>query len=225
LVKNWLLPKRGYDSPLSLKNINGVMKLKRIINALLPPPGWHIPVIIITGVLLGIGFLVLHVANATSYLSDNPRACINCHVMTTEYASWQKSSHARVATCNDCHVPQDNFIRTYAFKASDGLRHATMFTFRLEPQVIRIKEAGINVVQENCLRCHDTMIHRTWLTNEVTLDAREMGEGKFCWDCHREVPHGRVKSLSSYPGARVPEPENILPRWLERTTSTDKNSN
>jgi cytochrome c nitrite reductase small subunit len=200
------------------------MRNNKIINALLPPPEWRIPVLLASAVLLGLAFVVLHIANATSYLSDNPRACINCHVMTTEYASWQKSSHARVATCNDCHVPQDNFLRTYAFKASDGLRHATMFTFRLEPQVIRIKEAGINVVQENCLRCHEILVHRSWLANDVTLDKREHGEGKFCWDCHREVPHGRVKSLSAYPNARVPQQEPILPAWLEKTTSRQKNS-
>jgi cytochrome c nitrite reductase small subunit len=195
------------------------MKNNRYINALLPPPNWRIPVIIAAGVLIGLGLLVLHIGNATSYLSDNPRACINCHVMTTEYASWQRSSHARVATCNDCHVPQDNFIRTYAFKASDGMRHATMFTFRLEPQVIRIKEAGINVVQENCVRCHEHIIHKSELFMEVTLDSREAGEAKFCWDCHREVPHGRVRSLSAYPGARVPEPSPIVPGWLERRTT------
>jgi len=200
------------------------MKPGRIINALLPPPNWRVPVIIVFAALLGLILLVLHIANATSYLSDNPRACINCHVMTTEYASWERSSHARVATCNDCHVPQNNFIRTYAFKASDGIRHATMFTFRLEPQVIRIKEAGINVVQENCIRCHETLVHKSHLLNEVTLEDKQHGEGKFCWDCHRETPHGRVKSLSAYPNARVPQPDPILPEWLERATSTDKNS-
>lgn len=200
------------------------MKKNGIINALLPPPNWRIPVIIASGVMLGLLLLTLHIANATSYLSDNPRACINCHVMTTEYASWEKSSHARVATCNDCHVPHDNFFRTYAFKASDGLRHATMFTFRLEPQVIKIKEAGINVVQENCIRCHQNLVHKSWLIYEVTLDKKNTGDGKFCWDCHRETPHGRVKSLSSYPGARVPQLNPVLPELLEQKTSPIKNS-
>lgn len=200
------------------------MKLKKIIHALLPPSYWRIPVIILSGVLVGLVVLVLHVANATSYLSDNPRACINCHVMTAEYASWEKSSHARVATCNDCHVPQDNFFRTYAFKASDGIRHAAMFTFRLEPQVIKIKEAGINVVQENCIRCHQNLVHRSWLIRNVSLDMKENEEGKFCWDCHRETPHGRVKSLSAYPDARVPQPSPILPVWLEKSISSNKNS-
>ncbi|MFO7447338.1 MAG: cytochrome c nitrite reductase small subunit [Ignavibacteriaceae bacterium] len=196
------------------------MKFKEIIHSIVPPPQWRVPVIISAGVLFGIGFVILHIANATSYLSDNPRACINCHVMTTQYASWQRSSHARVATCNDCHVPQDNFIRTYAFKASDGLRHATMFTFRLEPQVIKIKEAGANVVQENCERCHGNQVHRTYLSRPINLNEREDGVGKFCWDCHRETPHGRVKSLSAYPHARIPQLEPVIPKWLENFNNT-----
>ena len=80
---------------------------------------------------------VLNISNAASYLSNDPITCVNCHVMYPEYATWERGSHGRVATCNDCHVPQDNFIRKYAFKASDGFRHASMFTFRMEPQVIR----------------------------------------------------------------------------------------
>src|SRR3970040_396575 len=106
--------------------------MKKILRSVSPPPKWRIPVIITLGVLIGIGLLILRISNAASYLSDNPNACINCHVMTPQFATWQRSSHARVATCNDCHVPQDNLIRTYAFKASDGLRHSFMFTFRLE---------------------------------------------------------------------------------------------
>ena len=35
----------------------------------------------------------------------------------------------------------------------------TMFTFRMEPQVIRIKDAGRDVVQENCIRCHANYLH------------------------------------------------------------------
>ena len=125
-------------------------KIKLIFNKLVPPDKWKIPVLLTLGVLTGLAFLTFHIANGTSYMSDKPETCINCHVMFPQYSSWQHSSHARVATCNDCHVPQDNFIRKYLFKATDGLRHSTMFTFRLEPQVIRIKDAGRNVVQENC---------------------------------------------------------------------------
>lgn len=192
------------------------MIIKEIIHKLTPPPAWKVPVIIAAGVFFGLVFMILHISNATSYLSDDPRACINCHVMTTEFASWQRSSHARVATCNDCHVPHSNFISKYFFKAKDGVRHATMFTFRLEPQVIVIKEAGINVVQENCMRCHEHQIDQSYLSRPINLSEKEKGIGRFCWDCHREVPHGRVKSLSAYPYARVPQLEPVLPDWLNK---------
>ncbi len=196
--------------------------MKNILKSLIPPPQWKIPVVVTLGVLAGLGMLILRISNATAYLSNDPQACINCHVMTTQYISWQKSSHARFATCADCHVPQDNFIRTYMFKASDGLRHAYMFTFRLEPQVIQIKDAGTNVVQENCIRCHANQLHRTAAINFITVSMREAGEGKFCWECHRETPHGVVRSLSAFPDARIPQLNPILPKWLEDFTRTDK---
>lgn len=195
--------------------------MKTLLQSLFPPPEWRVPVIIALGILVGLVLLIFRISNASSYLSDNPKACINCHVMTTQFASWQRSSHANVATCNDCHVPHTNIIATYMFKANDGLRHATMFTFRLEPQVIQIKEAGANVVQGNCLRCHGDQVHATYLNRSVSLDEREEGVGKFCWDCHRETPHGRVRSLSAYPNARVPQLEPVLPEWISNRNSNN----
>lgn len=188
--------------------------LKKIILFFTPPQQWRFTVIILLGILFGLGAHILYVSNAVSYLSNDPNACINCHVMTPQYATWERSSHAKVATCNDCHVPQDNFIRTYYFKAMDGLRHATMFTFRLEPQVIRIKEAGRNAVQENCIRCHSNQIHPIALRAINNRSVEDQRPG-YCWDCHREVPHGRARSLSSVPHAQTPDYKPIMSDWLE----------
>jgi cytochrome c nitrite reductase small subunit len=187
--------------------------MKRIYDFFIPPPEWRLPVLLLVGIFAGLGAFVLYVSNAVSYLSDDPRACVNCHVMAPQYATWQRGSHGRGTTCNDCHVPHDNVLRTYLFKASDGLRHATMFTLRLEPQVIRIKEAGIGVVQENCIRCHDDLVHRV-SSGSLTAMHAAAGEGLLCWDCHREVPHGTVNSLASTPYARVPVPNPVTPAWL-----------
>lgn len=161
------------------------------------PPAWRLPILIAGGVALGLGITVAHVSRATSYLSDSPETCVNCHVMYPQYLTWQHSSHREVATCNDCHVPHENFVRTYAFKAQDGLKHASIFTARLEPQVIRISSGAIPVVQENCVRCHIDMVHPTTLSDPA--------DKRLCWDCHREVPHGRVRSLSATPRDMQPE--------------------
>jgi len=42
---------------------------------------------------------LVYASKAFSYLSADPKACINCHVMNTQYATWQHSSHAERATC------------------------------------------------------------------------------------------------------------------------------
>jgi len=195
--------------------------IHRLLRYLQPPAGWRISVIILLGIFTGLIFLVLHSSRATSYLSDQPQTCINCHVMYPQYASWAKGSHGNVATCSDCHVPQDNFFRKYYFKGSDGLRHATFFTMRWEPQTISLKRAGINVVQENCIRCHLDLVDMVQLV-EVTGKSAAMGEGKLCWDCHRETPHGTVKSLSAAPHALVERLPSVMPDWLNRFLKQEK---
>jgi cytochrome c nitrite reductase small subunit len=190
--------------------------MKRFLKSMIPPGKWQLPVAIILGILVGIGLLILRASNAHSYLSDDPKTCINCHVMYTQYASWTHSSHREVATCNDCHVPHDNVVRKYMFKAMDGMRHATIFTARAEPQVIQIKQAGANVVQENCIRCHRELVDMISAIR-VTADNHNEGAGGRCWDCHRETPHGSVNSLSAAPYTIIPRMESVMPAWMEKS--------
>ncbi len=189
-----------------------------LLKKILPPDKWKLPVMITLGVFVGLFFYLFNISNAGSYLSDEPTTCINCHVMESEYATWFHSSHRENATCNDCHVPHNNMFSKYFFKAKDGLRHATIFTLRAEPQVIKIKHEGLNVVQENCKRCH-SFVNEPVTTLKVTGENYTHGEGKLCWECHREIPHGRVKGLSSTPNAIVPRLSSPVPEWLENIMS------
>ncbi len=185
------------------------------IRKLFPPQKWRIPVAIVMGIAVGLGIYLFKISNASSYLSDSPATCVNCHVMNPHYSSWFHSSHRENATCGDCHVPHDNVFNKYFFKMQDGLRHSTIFTLRQEPQVIKIKDMGASVVQENCKRCHANVNEKV-ATIDVTFANREHGEGKLCWECHREVPHGRVTSLSATPHALAPPKlEKVVPTWLE----------
>jgi cytochrome c nitrite reductase small subunit len=200
---------------------------RRLAGAILPPPQWQLAVIVAVGVLFGLGILLFHVSRASSYLSDAPETCINCHVMAPHYATWSKSAHREVATCNDCHVPHDNIFRHYAFKASDGLYHSTVFTLRIEPQVIRIREPGMKVVQENCVRCHIDNIHAVNLQRVKGNDLAH-ADGLRCWDCHRGTPHGEINSLSAVPYENVPLPGRAIPEWmrgwLDRSTTNPTTS-
>lgn len=194
--------------------------IKRIFDILRPPPGWRLPVFVLLAIFCGLGLHVLHISRALSYLSDRPEACINCHIMIPQYAAWQRGSHGRATTCNDCHVPQDSVFRTYAFKAKDGLRHAFLFTLRLEPQVIHMKEAGVGAVMENCIRCHVAVVQKVAAGTGVEWGLG-MRTDRLCWDCHRPTPHGTVGSLSSTPYARVPRPGPVLPEWLTSASGAE----
>ncbi|MBN1183085.1 MAG: cytochrome c nitrite reductase small subunit [Bacteroidales bacterium] len=188
--------------------------IRRFIKLTQPPEDWRIPVIIISGILAGLFIYLIYISKAPSYLSDNPETCVNCHIMAPQYATWQHSSHREWATCNDCHVPHNNVFNKYYFKAKDGLRHATIFTLRNEPQVIFIRQEGQEVVQQNCLRCHTYLLNDDKLKMR-TSDYQHFRTDRKCWECHRETPHGRVNSLASVPYARVPLPESPVPEWLK----------
>jgi len=84
------------------------------------------------------------------------------------------------------------------FKAKDGMRHATIFTLRAEPQVIHIKEEGKHAVQVNCIRCHEKQIENTSMITAYNPKDEEFTE-RYCLNCHRDQPHKRVNSLSSSP--------------------------
>jgi cytochrome c nitrite reductase small subunit len=47
-------------------------------------------------------------------------------------------------------------------------------------------------------------------------------EDRYCVDCHRETPHGRVNSLSSVPFARLPLLKSPVPDWLKPKTQKNK---
>lgn len=185
-----------------------------------PPPQWRIPVTIVSGGLVGLTGFVLHISRAASYLSDEPGVCMNCHIMAPQYATWSHSSHREQASCNDCHIPHDSVVSKYAFKARDGLRHATIFTLRREPQVIRIRDEGRHVVQQNCVRCHAPLLtdSKVFAYGDAFHTFRNE---RPCWDCHRETPHGRVRSLSSVPNARVPILSSPVPAWLDDLMQPD----
>lgn len=185
-----------------------------IFKKLAPPPRWRVPVIIISGILAGLAAFVFYTSRAYSYLSDEPSACMNCHIMAPQFATWSHSSHRNHANCNDCHVPHNNLANKYYFKAKDGLRHATAFTLHREPQVIMIKEEGKHVVQDNCIRCHNDLVRDERVMNR-TATIHQTRMERPCWECHRETPHGRVNSLSSVPYARVPVHGSPVPDWIK----------
>ena len=166
------------------------------------PARLRLPAYAFFGVAAGAGLLLVRLSEMPSYLSDASTNCINCHIMRPQYDSWQHNIHREAASCDGCHVPHDSLLRRYTFQAKDGLRHATIFTLRREPQSIRAIDASAKTIQENCLRCHGEFLANTFML--LDSDRR-------CTDCHREVPHGKERSLSSAPNALTPPLKPLLP--------------
>lgn len=49
--------------------------------------------------------------------------------------------------------------------------------------------------------------------------------GKLCWECHREVPHSRVRGLNSAPHSPVPIIDDMgenTPQWIQDLIKTEK---
>jgi cytochrome c nitrite reductase small subunit len=134
------------------------------------------------GVFLGLSLFTFRFAQGLSYLSNDPAACKNCHIMNDQYDSWMKSSHHSVATCNDCHVPQ-TFPNKYFVKAENGWHHSQAFTLQNFHEPIRIRPSNLQELQHNCIRCHSIMVGDIAAHRDVEAnDAR-------CTECHRSAGH------------------------------------
>ena len=134
------------------------------------------------GILLGIGFYTFRYAKGFSYLSNDPRACMNCHVMREHYDSWSKASHHAAATCNDCHVPHA-FPAKYVVKLDNGWNHSRKFTLQNFAEPIRIRPSNLRVLERNCVHCHEAMVQ------EIVSHADVARGDLRCTQCHRSVGH------------------------------------
>ena len=146
---------------------------------------------VVLGALAGVGGYTLRYAEGLSYLSTDPKACVNCHIMRPQYDGWAKASHHRVAVCVDCHLPQ-GFFAKYLVKTENGWRHGKLFTTQTFVEPIVVQAAASKILQENCLRCH------AGLVAEMT-SAQEKGAhgdpGVPCVHCHWTAGHGERSGL------------------------------
>ncbi|MBU0678702.1 MAG: cytochrome c nitrite reductase small subunit [Verrucomicrobia bacterium] len=152
------------------------------------PRGIILSAAIVLGLLIGVGGYTFQYAEGLSYFSKDPAACANCHIMQSQYDSWQKSSHHGVATCVDCHLPHE-FIPKYIAKAENGYHHSRGFTFQDFHEPIMIKKKNRGILQENCMACHEDMVHN--LVSGATSDADAVS----CLHCHQSAGHGETAGL------------------------------
>jgi cytochrome c nitrite reductase small subunit len=137
------------------------------------------------GVFLGVSAFTFHYAEGLSYFSQDPAACVNCHVMRPQYDAWHKASHGRVATCVDCHLPK-TFPHDLIAKADNGWHHSWAFTFQNFPEPIRIKRRNLRILDDNCVRCHAVLVHGLVVPHQPVVGDDRL----WCVECHIAVGHG-----------------------------------
>ena len=135
------------------------------------------------GVCLGLGGFTFYYARGASYLSNDPRACVNCHIMQEQFDGWQKSPHHAVAACNDCHTPHA-LIPKYMTKMENGWHHSKAFTLQNFHEPIMIRPKNSRILQDNCLRCHGELVEAMSIRNESHRDPEN------CVRCHADTGHG-----------------------------------
>lgn len=148
--------------------------------------------------VIGMFAYVVGESKMLSYLSSDPKVCINCHTMNIHYATWQHSSHREKATCVDCHLPRDSFVDKMLAKARDGYHHSLAMTLGDYGTNLRISQDAARRIQSNCISCHQEIVSQMLANSELYAhpdDAVPMG--RQCWDCHRGLPHGLTRNLTA----------------------------
>jgi cytochrome c nitrite reductase small subunit len=145
----------------------------------------------IIGMLLIIGLVaaaviifLLHGPPKLLAKSESPGFCAGCHVMESEFESWSHEGAHRRKLCVDCHLPNENAAIHYVWKSLDGLKDIAFFYSGRAPEHIRLTSHGAEVLQANCIRCHQTTVEY------INHDRK-------CWECHRRIMHRRSGSIET----------------------------
>lgn len=138
---------------------------------------------VLIGLVIGLGGYTFIYAKGHSYLTNDPAACANCHVMRDHYAAWTRASHRAVAVCNDCHTPP-GLVPKYLTKAQNGFWHSFYFTTGRYPDPLRITPRNQRVTELACRTCHGEIT--------ASIDAPHVATGRrelTCTTCHNDVGH------------------------------------
>ncbi len=155
------------------------------------------------GLFGGIGAFTFNYAEGFSYARSDPKVCVNCHIMQQQFDSWEKSRHHAVAGCVDCHLPHA-LIPKYIAKGENGYHHSKAFTLQNFHEPIIIKKKNSDILQENCLRCHEGVVHEMAGVSDPDKDRLR------CVHCHRPVGHGEPAGVGGSDRGEENERKRLL---------------
>lgn len=133
------------------------------------------------GLAVGVGAFTFVYAKGASYLTNDSRACVNCHIMREQFDGWIAGSHRSAAGCNDCHTPH-GFVGKWSTKALNGFWHSFYFTTGAFHEPIQIGTRNRAITESACRSCHAAVVD--------AIDTRPHRGGQLaCTGCHASVGH------------------------------------
>jgi len=136
------------------------------------------------------------VTDAPAYAGTASETCANCHVMDSMYENYYRAAHHAWAECADCHLPHQNPVTYYFETGRQGMHDVYVFGTGTTPEVIRLNENSMEIVQANCIRCHTEAV-------ETIMTGVQPYE-RSCWECHRAAAHGpRGAAASTYQDSQL----------------------
>ena len=143
---------------------------------------------VLVGTAIGLGAYTFVYAKGYSYLTNNPAACANCHVMQRAV---RRLGEVEPSLGRDLqrlpHAAQ--LIGKYAVKANNGFWHSFYFTSGKYPDTIEITKFDHQVTENACRRCHENIT--------AAIDGNVVhgnAEGLQCTRCHNSVGHSESAS-------------------------------
>jgi len=136
---------------------------------------------------LACGFAVGAVAFAGGaafmHISGSPEFCGNCHSMTHEAETFKLSSHSE-QNCAECHLPHQNAVVYMVEKGRSGMVDMYHEVARDYPARIKLSNDAKEMVNANCLRCHENTM------KDVKISVEPKDTGADCLKCHSRIAHG-----------------------------------
>lgn len=137
---------------------------------------------------LGIGmvFAVVFSTGAALKATSTPQFCSSCHEMAPEYATWQVTSHSKIA-CVTCHIEPGaaNFVKHKLSSMVQLYEHVTGNI----PEPIVMPHP---IKNEVCEQCHSTVRKVTASGDIIIPHDKHLNQGIACVACHAGVAHGFV---------------------------------
>ena len=153
------------------------------------------------GGVLGISLLTAGVLSATS----TPQFCSICHEMTPEHATWQASSHSKIA-CVTCHI-EPGAVSLVKHKMS-SMKQLYLHVTGTVPEAI---EMPVPIKDAVCEQCHSTTRKVDPSKDIIIPHDKHLAQGISCVTCHAGVAHGYIaerglnekKDLSTWDDAKT----------------------